>query len=147
METIVVITAITFTFGMPVLIIFIIFHFRHKKRAAKYRLAEQMMASGQPLPKNFLEEEKPKDMRTKGISNVFLGIGLFILLWAITGEFGIGCVGLFIMLIGAGQLVIHHTQEKKEQNPSVPTPYEHRGEEEDARIDGFEITGHPANEE
>ena len=49
--------------------------------------------------------EKTEDIRTKGIKNIFIGIGLFIFLWAITENFGVGCVGLLMMFTGFGQLV------------------------------------------
>lgn len=115
-EAIIAITAIVFVFGLPLLIVFIVFFFRYKNRKAKYRLAEQALASGQPLPENFFKQAEIEDIRTKGIKNVFTGIGLFIFLWAITGEFGLGCIGLLIMFTGFGQLVIHYSQQKKNED-------------------------------
>lgn len=116
-ETIISVTAIIFVFGLPLLIVFIVFFFNYKNRKAKYRLAEQALASGQQLPENFFNNvEKTEDIRTKGIKNVFTGIGLFIFLWAITSNFSIGCVGLLIMFTGFGQLVIYYTQESKKND-------------------------------
>ena len=40
-ETVIAVTAIVFVFGLPLLIIFVVFFFRYKNRKAKYRLAEQ----------------------------------------------------------------------------------------------------------
>ena len=105
-ETVIAVTAIVFVFGLPLLIIFVVFFFRYKNRKAKYRLAEQALASGQQLPENFFKEAAATDIRSKGINNIFVGIGLFIFLWAITGEFGLGCIGLLVMFTGFGQLVI-----------------------------------------
>lgn len=112
-ETVIAVTAIVFIFGLPLLIIFVIFFFRYKNRKAQYRLAEQALASGQPLPEHFFKEAAAAqtDIRSKGINNIFMGIGLFIFLWAITGEFGLGCIGLLIMFTGFGQLVIYYTQQ------------------------------------
>lgn len=45
--------------------------------------------------------------------SIFTGLGLGIFLWALTGEFGIGCIGFMIMFIGIGQVIIY-----KIQNPS-----------------------------
>ena len=87
------IIAIVAVFGLPVFILFVIFFFRYKNRKARYRLAEQAIAAGQPLPENFIRENRPADQRSQGIKNTFTGIGLFIFLWAITGEFGIGAIG------------------------------------------------------
>jgi len=114
-ETVIAVTAIVFAFGLPLLIIFVIFFFRYKNRKAKYRLAEQALASGQQLPENFFREAAATDIRSKGINNIFVGIGLFIFFWAITGEFGIGCIGLLIMFTGFGQLVIFYSQQKKDE--------------------------------
>lgn len=111
--TIISVTAIIFVFGLPLLVVFIVFFFRYKNRKAKYRLAEQALSNGQQLPENFFKNAEAEDIRTKGIKNIFTGIGLFIFLWAITGRFGLGCIGLLIMFTGFGQLVIHYSQQKK----------------------------------
>lgn len=112
-ETIIAVTAIVFVFGLPLFIIFIVFFFRYKNRKAKYRLAEQALANGQQLPENFFEKTNHEDTHSKGVKNIFTGIGLFIFLWAITGEFGLGCIGLLVMFTGFGQLVIYYSQQKK----------------------------------
>ena len=106
------IIAIAAVFGLPVFILFVIFFFRYKNRKARYRLAEQAIAAGQPLPENFIRENRPADQRSQGIKNTFTGIGLFIFLWAITGEFGIGAIGLLIMFMGIGQWIIGSKQQK-----------------------------------
>ena len=112
-SAVITITAIVFVFGFPLIIVFIIFFFRYKNRKAKYRLVEQALASGQPLPENLFKEADSTDIRSKGIKNVFVGIGLFIFLWAITEEFGHGCIGLLVMFTGFGQLVIYYTQQDR----------------------------------
>lgn len=106
------IIAIVAVFGLPVFILFVIFFFRYKNRKARYRLAEQAIAAGQPLPENFIRENRPADQRSQDIKNTFTGIGLFIFLWAITGEFGIGAIGLLIMFMGIGQWIIGSKQQK-----------------------------------
>ena len=50
----VAIISIIAIFGMPVFIIFVVFFFRYKNRKARYRLAEQALAAGQPLPEGFI---------------------------------------------------------------------------------------------
>lgn len=113
-ETIIAVTAIVFVFGLPLFIVFTIFFFRYKNRKAQYRLAEQALASGQPLPEKLFKEMRTTDIRSKGISNIFSGIGLFIFLWAITNEFSLGCIGLLVMFTGFGQLVIYYTQQNRD---------------------------------
>lgn len=112
-EAIIAITAIVFVFGLPIIIVFFVFYFRYKNRRAKYHLAEQALANGQPLPENFFKNVEIEDIRSKGIKNIFLGLGLFIFLWAITTSFGLGCIGLLIMFTGFGQIVIYYTQQNK----------------------------------
>lgn len=114
-ELILSVTAIVFVFGLPMFVVFTVFYFRYKNRKARYRLVEQALASGQPLPENLFREGNPTDIRSKGIKNIFVGIGLFILLWSLTGEFGIGCIGLLVMFTGFGQLVIHYTQQERSE--------------------------------
>ncbi|WP_321478383.1 DUF6249 domain-containing protein [uncultured Bacteroides sp.] len=113
------IVAIIMIFGLPVFVIFIAFFFKYKSKKAKYRLVEQALAAGQPIPESiFKEQMENNNTRVKGIKNAFLGFGLFIFLWALTGEFGLGCVGLLIMFTGLGQIVIHYTQKSSStQNP------------------------------
>ena len=105
------IIAIIAVFGFPVFILFVIFFFRYKNRKARYRLAEQAIAAGQPLPADFIRENKAVDQRSQGIKNTFTGIGLFIFLWAITGEFGIGAIGLLVTCMGIGQWIIGSNQK------------------------------------
>lgn len=103
----VAIISIILVFGFPAFILFLIFFFRYKNRKARYRLAEQALAAGQPLPESLIKEfqlnSNQSTQSTQGIKNTFTGIGLFIFLWAITGEFGIGAIGLLVMFIGLGQ--------------------------------------------
>lgn len=107
----VAIVSIVAVFGLPVFVLAIVFFFRYKNRKARYRLAEQALAAGQPLPTDFIRENQPTDQRSQGIKNTFTGIGLFIFLWAITGELGIGCIGLMIMFMGIGQWIVGYQQK------------------------------------
>ena len=100
-------------FACPVFILFIIFFFRYKNRKARYHLAEQALAAGQPLPDNLIKEKKTTDQQTQGIRNTFTGIGIFIFLWALTGKFSIGAIGLLVMFMGIGQWITGYKQQKK----------------------------------
>lgn len=115
-DAVIAVTAIVFVFGLPLLIVMTVFFFNYKNKKAKYRLAEQALERGQQLPENFFQKvDKSDDIRTKGIKNIFLGIGLFIFLWAMT-NFSIGCIGLLIMFTGFGQVVIYYTREPGRDN-------------------------------
>lgn len=116
---IVSIISIIMVFGFPVFVIFIIFFFRYKNRKARYRLVEQALASGQPLPDSFLKEQQMTDHRSQGIRTTFTGIGLFIFLWAITGTFGIGAIGLLVMFTGIGQWLTGLKQERQKSKQEM----------------------------
>lgn len=98
--------AIIFGCSIPILVLFFAFFFRYKNRQAKYRMVEEALKAGQPLPEGVIKDVNYTDAKTKGIKNTFTGIGLFIFLWAITGSFGVGSIGLLVMFIGIGQWVI-----------------------------------------
>lgn len=112
--------------GFPIIVILIILYFRNKNRKRKYLLLQQALANGQPLPKETFKEITVPDNRVKGFKNIALGIGLFIFLWAATGEFGLACIGLLIMFIGFGQLAIYYTRPDRDKRPK-----EGKGHEEE----------------
>jgi len=123
------IVAIIFGCAVPVLIIFFIFWYRHKDKQAQYRLAEKALENGKDIPEGlFKEVQGTTDVHAKGVKNAFLGLGLGIFLWALTGEFGLGCIGFMIMFMGIGQIVIHYTQNK--QKPFEKSNPEQKSDEE-----------------
>lgn len=109
-EAFIAFVAILAVFGALLLIVLVALFFHHKNRQAKYRLAEQALAAGHPLPAGFFEQAGVYDIRSRGIRNIFFGIGLGILLWTLTGELWLASIGLFVMLTGCGQVVIYYTQ-------------------------------------
>lgn len=119
--------AIIFVFGTPLFICFIVFFFRYKNRKARYQLIEQALERGQTLPAdtwNALDQATgKKDGRTKGFSNIALGLGLFIFIWALTDEFGLACVGLLIMFMGFGQTAIFYAQRHDEDVLAARSEY------------------------
>ena len=132
------IIAIVMGIGLPMFIVFIAFYFRYKNKKAQYRLVEQALAAGQPIPESMFKQNLDSDIRVKGIKNTFLGLGLFIFLWALTDEFGLGCIGLLIMFTGLGQLVIHYTQESSfkgstTNRPTAPRQCDEKAEEKEAK--------------
>ncbi len=99
--------------SVPVLIVFFVFWFRNKNKQAQYRLAEKALESGKDIPEGLFNSANTEitDVYARGVKNAFLGLGLGIFLWAITGEFGLGCIGFMVMFMGIGQVVIHYTQK------------------------------------
>ena len=61
---------------------------------------------------------------TKGIKNIFLGIGLGVFLWVLTEEEGLAAIGFLIFCMGLGQVLIAYTttpHKKKKDDPFPPT--------------------------
>lgn len=113
---IVPVVAIIGVFGMPVFIILITMFFQNKSKQARYRLAEKALENGKDIPEGLFEKkEENLSTQAKGIKNIFLGLGLGIFLWALTSEFGLGCVGFMVMFTGIGQVIIHYTQNQSSQ--------------------------------
>ena len=115
-EVLIPIVGIVFVFGMPVLIILFIFIFKHKNKKAQCEVAVKALEMGKDIPEGLFKNDTTtngSNQMSKGIMNFFLGIGLGIFLWSLTGEFGLGCIGFMVMFIGLGQIIIH-----KIQNPS-----------------------------
>lgn len=115
-------------FATTVAIVFIIFYFRHRTKKAQYDLVSQALAAGKELPEGLFaskEEVVNNDVFAKGVKNAAVGLGLGVFLWAITGEFGIGCIGFILMLMGIGQIIIYKTQkaeENKRRFYNIPQP-------------------------
>ena len=109
--------AIVMTFGMPVVIMFFILWFNYKNKKARYQIISEALASGKELPAEFYTEKNPsnayQEVLTKGIKNVFLGIGLGVFLWVMTEKGGIASIGFLIFCIGMGQIVIAYATRSK----------------------------------
>ncbi|MDR0939162.1 MAG: DUF6249 domain-containing protein [Mediterranea sp.] len=129
MEYHVAIIATICVFAFPVLMLIVIFYFRNKNRQARYRVIEQALATGQPIPKEFYVGHKPSDQRSSGIMNICIGLGLFIFLWTVTGAFGIGAIGLIVFFTGLGQWIVGRNAAEEQRRLE-----EHRlQDEEDGR--------------
>ena len=127
---------------IPVAIVWIVCYFRHKNRQAAYRLAEQAIANGQPIPTELFEKitgqksgnsHRVDDTQlAKGIRNICLGIGLFIFFWTLTDEFGVASVGLLIMFMGFGQVIIYYLTQPR-QSEQIP-PIKEESHSVDSRL-------------
>lgn len=110
------ILAITLTLLFPVAIVFIVFHYRHKKKKAEYAIIQKAVESGQPIPSGlFTIKREQENQLVKGIKNLFLGIGLSCFLWFLTKEIALVGIGIMVSCIGLGEIAIHLFVERKEQ--------------------------------
>jgi len=104
----------------PIALIGLILYFIYKSRKDKMRLMEMAVKSGKPLPPHIMSPIATRDdyLWNKGIKQVFLGLGLAILLWFILGKFGLA-IGALVLLIGCGNLVIGYTARQKRQEQAL----------------------------
>ena len=51
---------------------------------------------------------------TKGITHIFLGIGLGVFLWVMTGVKGLAAIGFLIFCMGIGQVLIAYTTSPRD---------------------------------
>jgi hypothetical protein len=124
----------------PVVIIIAIFYFINKNRKDKLKLAQMAVMHGQPIPEQLIREKPTaannianKNFRS-GVKQMFLGVGLFILLGLVLGKLGYG-IGALIFFIGLGKLVIALIDKENEKKVydipyQTPPPYNKEQSEE-----------------
>ena len=113
---------IIMVFGLPIFIVALVLYFGYKNKQAKYKLASEALAAGKEIPENLFKANPKKennDTLTKGIKNVFLGIGIGVFLWVLTSEEGIAAIGFLIFCIGLGQVVTAYVTRPKETSTST----------------------------
>lgn len=112
-------------FGLPVFIVALVLYFAYKNKQAKYKLASEALAAGKEIPQELFKGNVKKEndeTLTKGIKNVFLGIGLGVFLWVLTYEQGIAAIGFLIFCVGLGQVVTAYVTRPKENNTHTEHP-------------------------
>ena len=117
--------AVIMVFGLPVFIVALVLYFAYKNKQAKYKLASEALAAGKEIPQELFKGNVKKEndeTLTKGIKNVFLGIGLGVFLWVLTYEQGIAAIGFLIFCVGLGQVVTAYVTRSKENNTHTEHP-------------------------
>ena len=104
-----------------------------RRNRQRLEFARQAMENGQPIPQEMLSMELQTDsyMWSKGVRNVFLGLGLIVFGLFIDIEI-LAAVGALLICMGAGQCVIAKTSGKGERRKTTPTPEDSTSEEKEA---------------
>lgn len=104
-----------------------------RRNRQRLEFARQAMENGQPIPQEMLSMELQTDsyMWSKGVRNVFLGLGLIVFGLFINIE-TLAAVGALLICMGAGQCVIAKTSGKGERRKTAPTPEDSTSEEKEA---------------
>lgn len=123
----------------PVVIIIAIFYFIHKSRKDKLKLAQMAVMHGQPIPDQLIRE-KPivpnsiaRNNFRSGVKQMFLGVGLFILLGLVLGKLGYG-IGALVFFIGLGKLVIAAI-DKENEKKVYDIPYQYAAKKPQTQTD------------
>ena len=111
---------------MPVLLVWVIFHFSTKNDKDKYEAMVEIAknlndpSDIEDLLENFKEKKKPIDYRRNGVIAMFVGFGLF-LFGSITGPDILMGVGALVGTIGVGSLIAGYIypNESSEINKAV----------------------------
>lgn len=91
---------------------------------------------GTAFRRNFFNERnRNNEIMTKGITHIFLGIGLGVFLWVMTGVKGLAAIGFLIFCMGIGQVLIAYTTTPRKQKKDGSSPTRMSG-------DGHEDTPH-----
>ena len=115
-EMLIAIIAITFTLGMPVIIVALVLLASYRKRKQRKEVLEKLIESGQAITPELLdtvgaESSLPKNSLQKGLNRLGLGIGLFVFLGFISG-WNIATVALIPIFIGIAHLVTWNMENK-----------------------------------
>ena len=136
MGGIIVLISVIMIFGLPLFIVAITLWFRYKNKQAKYKLAAEALAAGHSIPQElFNERNRNNEIMTNGITHIFLGIGLGVFLWVMTGVKGLAAIGFLIFCMGIGQVLIAYTTTPRKQKKDGSSPTRMSG-------DGHEDTPH-----
>lgn len=100
-------------FVLPILLVLLIVFSVYKGRKAKYEAYQQMAEKGQEIPQSTLQALNPEDakLRNDGIRNIFVGIGLAILLGIIMDEIGVG-IGVLVFFVGVGKYAVYWLESR-----------------------------------
>jgi hypothetical protein len=129
MADLIPLVAIVATFGMPVLIVALVFYFRHRQRSETLALAREFLAKGQPVPPELLAsagrglDNSPRGAacdRRKGFKLTFIGLGIAAAFYINDPHGNEWGWGLIPMIIGIGFLFSAWVQ--RGDAPANPAP-------------------------
>lgn len=115
------ILAVIFIFGGPIFLVCFLMlqHYRDKARRQQdiNTNIDKLLANGRDIPVELLRGDEPKAASdngdlSRGVRNLFLGIGLLIFLTALVG-FDIGAVGFILIGLGLSHILIWYLNKPK----------------------------------
>jgi uncharacterized protein YjbJ (UPF0337 family) len=114
-EALIPITAIVFTFGMPIMIVAVVLYSSYRKKRLMHDTIDQYVSSGKDIPpevlKGLQKEVTPKNNLHRGLVMSGVGLGIFAC-FAVIGTLSAAAFGLIPLFIGLAQLLIWKLEEK-----------------------------------
>lgn len=117
----------------PFIVLALFIWYLVRRNRQRLDFARQAMENGQPIPQEMLSMELQTDsyMWSKGVRNVFLGLGLIVFGIFVDIEI-LAAVGALIICMGAGQCVIAKTSGKGKRKEQPSDPAEDTAEKKEA---------------
>jgi hypothetical protein len=114
-EALIPITAIVFTFGMPIMIVAVVLYSSYRKKRLMHDTINQYVSSGKDIPpevlKGLQKEITPKNNLHRGLVMSGIGIGIFAC-FTIMDSMDAAALGLIPLFIGLAQLLIWKLENK-----------------------------------
>jgi hypothetical protein len=109
-DAIVAIVAISFTLGLPIIVIAIILYYKHRKRRQRDALIEKFINSGKDVPAELLASwelhlDEPNKILHQGIKLVAISLGLYLFLHVFIGA-DIALIATVPLFLGIARLII-----------------------------------------
>ena len=115
-DAIVAIVAISFTLGLPIIVIAIILYYKHRKRRQRDALMEKFINSGKDVPAELLASwelhlDEPNKILHQGIKLVAISLGLYLFLHVFIGA-DVALIAAIPLFLGIARLIIWKISEK-----------------------------------
>ena len=115
-DAIVAIVAISFTLGLPIIVIAIILYYKHRKRRQRDALIEKFINSGKDVPAELLASwelhlDEPNKILHQGIKLVAISLGLYLFLHVFIGA-DIALIATVPLFLGIARLIIWKISQK-----------------------------------
>ena len=115
-DAIVAIVAISFTLGLPIIVIAIILYYKHRKRRQRDALMEKFINSGKDVPAELLASwelhlDEPNKILHQGIKLVAISLGLYLFLHVFIGA-DVALIAAIPLFLGIARLIIWKISQK-----------------------------------
>jgi Domain of unknown function (DUF6249) len=111
--------------ALPIVVIFIVLHFRERQRKQLYDTVKHYADRGMPVPRELLEPPRRSPLTTPrygAFTLIGLGVGLALMFWSLDLAPQMGIGGLLVC-VGVAQLIALALDARDAQKNSVATAH------------------------